>query len=207
MTAQSRRQLLKDFMLAQRAFEEADDHSLFSVGGGGASNELSSPFDYENPPEYDQLSSVDGIYSQATALDSTLTSRHSISDVIFSEAKNPLAERRLSAKIGGGVGAALLPPVPPTLQQQKKATTKTTPVAAAVVAASSVTSPPPSPRPQEVARRPPPADSVEMNGMNILISQIQFPVNAAECLTSIIHSNRLLLERVVDKARIEVRVL
>jgi hypothetical protein len=45
-----------------------------------------------------------------------------------------------------------------------------------------------------------------MNALNILISQIQFPVHAAESLTAILHGNRNLLEQVVDEARIRTFV-
>lgn len=46
-------------------------------------------------------------------------------------------------------------------------------------------------------------DLFETNGMAIMIQQLQFPVGAAETLTSIIHSNRSLLESVVDQERVD----
>lgn len=43
---------------------------------------------------------------------------------------------------------------------------------------------------------------VELTAMNILITQIQFPVGAAETLTDIINGNPVLLGQIVDSARI-----
>jgi hypothetical protein len=45
-----------------------------------------------------------------------------------------------------------------------------------------------------------------ISALNVLISQIQFPVYAAETLTAILHGNRNLLEQVVDEERIRTFV-